>query len=201
MATPTWTESALVTINTLARNAVSRTTLDLRAKFGAYVLARIGRGGTTALTNGVDFICRRTYNNDAEIFPAGLPAFRGESVAANGTTCAASGNTAPVTSLTVASTTGYAAGDLICIQDNATPTGLTEWARVARVTSATVLLLDAPTKNSHNSTAHTVRNKADAWAVYLEGGALWEIIVDYGDDTAGESITLEVVAQTNDSIA
>jgi hypothetical protein len=198
--TPVWVESTVQAVTTLSRNAAARFVSDQRTQWGAYLLVRLGRGGTAALTNGVDVVARRTAGNDAAVYPAPLVALRSQTAAASGTTCAASGNPAGASSLTVASTTGFAAGDLVCVQDAATPTAATEWARVARVTSATVLLLDGPTKSAHNSTAHTVRNKADSWAVWLDGGAVWEFVVDYGDDSAGDAITYEIVCQVLQSV-
>lgn len=202
-STPSWTDDvSILGITTLARNAVSRSTFDWRSKWGGYLFVRMGRGGTAALTSGVSVIVRRTVNNGGIINPSGQVQFVSQSVAAVSTTCAGSGNNAGSTTLTVASTTSFAAGDLICIQDSAaTPTTVTEWARVARVTDATHLLLDAPTQQAHNSVSHTVRNKADVFTVWVEGGALYELIYDYGSQAAGDTITIEAWAQTLDSIA
>src|SRR5690349_9575921 len=103
-STPSWTDSgsSVIAFGTVARNATSRGTLDLRGKLGAYVLALLGRGGTTALTNGVDILCRRTINNSARIVPAAQPQVRSAATAAASTTCTASGspNNAGVSSLT-----------------------------------------------------------------------------------------------------
>lgn len=205
--TPSWTADAdLVAITTVALNAVSRTTFSLNGKLGALIHIWLGRGGTTALTNGVDIRIRRALNNGSWFPAAPLVAFRSQSAACVSTTCTASGtpNNAGVASLTVASTTSFAAGDVICIQDNATPTSLTEWAVVARVTSSTVLLLDHPTINAHNNTAHTVRNKADYFQAWIEGApgatSSHELVIDYGDDTAGEAVTVQARIETFDSL-
>lgn len=201
--TPVWTDnSSIKAITTLAKNATVRTTIDWRTKWGGYLFVRMGRGGTTALSVGVNILVRRTINNAALENVAGGVQFVSQIAAAVSTTCTAAGtpNNAGVTSLTVASTTGFAVGDLVLIQDNATPTTASEWVRVAQVTSATVLLLDAPTVSAHNNTAHTVRNKAEIFAIWLEGGATYELIYDYGASTTGEAITIEAWAQTLDSV-
>lgn len=199
----TWTDSvSVIAFGTLARNATTRATLDLRAKWGAYLSVMLGRGGTTALTNGVDVLCRRTLGNNTSLQLGAVPQVRSGATAAVSTTCTAAGtpNNAGVSSLTVASTTGFAAGDIIAICEASPSATASEFARVARVTSATVLLLDAPTKFAHNDTGHTVRNQGDAWTFWLDGGATWEIVVDYGDDSAGESVTLVASAQTLDAV-
>ncbi len=197
--TPNWSDATPVPVQTLARNAILRTTLDLRARHGAYALPLIGRQGTTALTNGVDFLVRRTVAANTITHPGAYAAFVSQAVAAISTTCAASGNDAGVGTLTVASTTSFVAGDTIMVGDPAA-VGTIEWCRVARITSGTALLLDAPTRLAHNSTAHFVRNKADAFGpVWLDGGAICEVIFDYGDDTAGEAVTVACYAQLYDS--
>ena len=166
------------------------------------MFVRIGRGGTTALSSGIPVLFRRTINNGAIKAAGGaVPALVSQSAAAAATTCTAAGspNSAGVTSLTVASTASFAAGDLVWI-DGAGASGNSEWVRVADITSATVLLLDSPTKFDHNNVGDDVRNKADLWTVWLEGGALYELIIDYGDPAAGETVSIEAFAQTLDSI-
>lgn len=203
LVTPSWTDNiSILAITTLARNAVSRTTFDWRTKWGGYVFIRLGRGGTAALTSGVYVLLRRTLNNGAFEHVVGSVQFASQTIAAVSTTCTAAGspNNAGVTSLTVASTTGFAAGDLILIQDTSPPTVASEWCRVARVVSSTVLLLDAPTISDHNNVAHTVRNKADIFVAWIEGGALNELIIDYGAPTTGDTITIEAWAQTLDKV-
>ena len=60
--TPTYTDgTSLIAITTLALNGVFQTTFSLNTKWGAWVFIWIGRGGTTALTNGVDIRIRRTH--------------------------------------------------------------------------------------------------------------------------------------------
>jgi len=201
--TPTWTDNVSVkTMASLARNATSRSTLDLRTKWGAYVFARIGRGGTTALSTGVIVMAKRTINNDAVSHVSGAAAsFIGSTTAAISTTAAAAGNNAGVSSLTVASTTSFVAGDIIFVAAASPAAADSEWCRVADITSATVFLLDEPTRFAHNDVAHTVRNKSDLFTMWLEGGATYEIIFDYGDPAAGDAVTVQAFAQTLDSIA
>ena len=201
--TPTYSDNvSVIAAAVLARGSTTRGTSDLRGKHGAWLFVRLGRGGTTALsggtTAGVSVLIRRTLNNDGIIHPTGIELL-GSTAAASSTTVNVDSNSGQA-ALNVASITGFAAGDLICIQDSGGGVTRLEWARVAK-TATGVLTLDANLKISHTAAqADTVRNKADVFApIWLDGGATWEVVIDYGDDTAGESVTVEVKAQTLDS--
>ena len=115
-------------------------------------------------------------------------------------TCAAAGNNAGTTNLVVSATTSIVAGDIIFI-DGTGGTGNSEWCMVAQNIDATHLLLDAPTQYAHNNVADHVRQKSDLYTVWLEGGAEYEMLIDYGASTTGEAIAAEALAQTFDSIA
>ncbi len=208
LVTPNFTDNlSVVTAQVLARGSTVRGTIDLRTKFGAYVFAKIGRGGTTALsggtTPGVDVLMRRVLNNDVAVaggvHPAGIPAYLSSIVAASSTTVNVNSNSGQAV-LNVASVTGFAAGDLICIQDSGGGVTRLEWHRVSKVSGST-LVLDRNLQFSHTAAqADTVRNKADVFApAWLPGGSLWEVIFDYGDDSAGESVTVQALAQSYDS--
>jgi hypothetical protein len=193
---PSFTDNVTIVASaTLARNATTRGTIDLRSKYGMYLFARIGRQGTTALTNGVDLVVRRTLNNDGIAHPE-APIIRGQSAAAQSTTVNADSNSGQAI-LNVASTTSWTAGDIALLGGG---TAREEWVRVARVTDATHLLLDRNLQFTHTAgQADTIRNKADVFpAMWFPGGALYEVIFDYGDDAAGESVTVEAKAQTYD---
>lgn len=207
--TPTFTDNvSVVAAAVLARGSTARGTLDLRSKFGAYLFAKIGRGGTTGLTNGVDVLIRRMPNNGAAStvggkHSVGVPLLS-SIVACNGnTTISGSNANAGDVEIHTAAVTNFAAGDIICIQDADAGVTRLEWARVSKLTvaSGTGLTLDSPIAFTHTTAqADTVRNKADAFApVWMAGGSTYEVIFDYGDDAAGESVTVQAVAQTYDS--
>lgn len=207
--TPSFTDNvSVVAAAVLARGATARGTVDLRSKFGAYLFVKIGRGGTTGLTNGVDVLIRRMPNNGAAStvggkHPAGI-ALLSSTVACNGnTTIAGSNANAGDVEIHTASVSNFVVGDIICIQDGDAGVTRLEWARVSKLTvaSGTGLTLDSPISFTHTTAqADTVRNKSDAFApVWLAGGSTYEVIFDYGDDAAGESVTVQAVAQTYDS--
>lgn len=194
---PTFTDNVSVVASaTLARNALTQGTIDLRTKYGMYLFARIGRTATSvALTNGVDLIVRRTLNNNAIAHPES-PVFRSQAAAGQTTTVNADSNSGQAI-LNVASTTSWAAGDQALLGGG---TAREEWARVARVTDATHLLLDRNLTFTHTAAqADTVKNKADVVpAMWFPGGAVYEVVFDYGDDAAGDSVIVEAKAQTYD---
>lgn len=198
--TPVWTDNVSVVaaqVMALGSNPVLGT-LDLRNKYGAYLFIKIGRGGTTALTNGIDVFVRRVINTTGGVHPSGRK-LTGQYFAASSTTVSSDSNSGQ-NSLIVLSTTGFVAGDIICIQDFDGGFTRLEWHRVSK-SSAGLLTLDRPLQFTHTAVqADTVRNKADVMSpIWLEGGSLYEVIFDYGDDSTGEPVTIQAIAQTYDS--
>lgn len=144
-ATPVWTDpTSVIAAATLARGSTSRGTLDLRTKFAARLFIKIGRGGTTALTNGVDVLVRPLVGNDAATVgyqhPGAAVQLLSQIAAANSTTVNTDSNSGQA-ALNVASITGFAAGDIICIQDSGGGVTRLEWHRVSK-TATGILTLD-----------------------------------------------------------
>jgi hypothetical protein len=204
--TPTFTGDGgnVLGAGVLARGSTARGTLDLRTAFGAYLFVKVGRGGTTAIAGGtlvgVKVQVRRVLNNDTAmpggVHPAGSPALLSGTVAAAATTVAAD-SAAGQPNLNVALITGFASEDVICIQDAGGGVTRLEFHRVSK-TATGILTLDRNLQFAHTAAqADTVRNQASVFSpIWLLGGSLWECIVDYGDATAGESITYQVLSQT-----
>ena len=198
---PVYTDAvSIIAAAVLARGSTTRGTIDLRSEFGAFAFCKLGRGGTTALTNGVDVLFRRVLNNDGAsagaVHPAGMPALLSSTVAAASTTVSSDSNSGQAV-LTVASGTGIAAGDILCIQDSGGGVTRLEWQRVSKISGGTITLDRNLTFTHTAAQADTVRNKADVFApIWLPGGSLWECVLDYGDDAAGDSVTVQVLAQT-----
>lgn len=201
--TPVWSDNVTVRARaTLAKGITADvTTFSWATKWGGFVFIRIGRGGTTALTVGVSVLLRRTINAGAILnVGGGMPTLVSQTVAAVSQVCAAAGNGAGVTTLTLNAAQTYAAGDIVFINGTG-GSGNSEWCRVAvPLAAGTALILDAPTKFAHNNIIDTVVNKADEWAVWLEGGCTYELVFDYGASTTGEAVTIEAFAQTLDSV-
>lgn len=184
----------VVSAQTLARGSLVSGQIDLRACLGGYVFIRIGRQGTNPLTNGVSTLLRRVPNGGLPGWwhPVGFE-LPGSYAAASSTTVNINSNYGSLV-LNVASVSGFAAGDIICIE--AADHSRLEFHRVA-ATATGVLTLDAPLKYNHTAAqADAVRNKADVFPpMYLEGWSMWDVTVDYADDTAGDAVTVQVLAQ------
>jgi hypothetical protein len=199
--TPVWTD--LVTVisdQAITRPNIVSATLDLRTKFGAYIFAKHGRVGTTALTVGVQFRVNRVPNNNGVPHPASLaPLGPGLTAATNGNTTVNTDSSSGQRVLQVAAVTNFVIGDFVIIGSG---TARQEYARVARIDGGTVdLIMDRNLSFTHTAAqADTVRNKCDVYPpVWLPGGSVYEIIADYEASTTGDNNRVEVLAQTYDS--
>lgn len=201
--TPVWTDSGTEVISPrcMARNTIVRSTVDLRTAVGAYLFAGIGRGGTTALTNGVVFRARRVPNNDGIHFAADYVQYTSTTAAAvlklinNG-----SNYSAGATTMTIDGTGTPAVGNTLCFWGQtsipADTTALTtlEFLRCAK-SNTTSLTTDTTTMQTHNDNEY-ITTMADTWSVWVPGGSVYEVIFDYGDDAAGESVAIVCYSQT-----
>src|SRR5262245_3021332 len=158
---PSWSDNvSIVAARNLSRGSTYRTTFDWRSKPGGRLMIRIGKQGTTGLSNGVDVIVRPTNNNDGTIHPG--PVFQSltQTASANSTTV----NSESIScqhSVNVASVTAFAAGDYFCIVDASFTPSRLEFHRVSK-TAAGVITADTNLKTSHTSAqADRVVNKAD----------------------------------------
>lgn len=200
MAAPQWTDNVdIIAPTTVARGSTSRGTIDLREKFGAYIFCKIGRGGTAGLTNGLDVLIRRIINNDTATAGGVHPvciAVQSSTVGATSTTVNSDSNSGQAV-LNVASSTGFTAGEIICVQDSGGGVTRLEWHRISKV-AAGAITLDRNLQFTHTSAqADTVRDNADVFApIWVDGGALYEVIFDYGDDSTGDTATIAAQAQT-----
>ena len=201
-STPVWTDNVtVISDQAITRPNLVSATLDLRAKFGAYLFCRVGRVGTTALTTGIQFRVNRVPNNNGNAHPASLaPLGPGLTAATNGNTTVNADSASGQRTLNVASSTNFVGGDYIIIGSG---TARQEYARVVRIPDATHIVVDRNLTNTHTAAqADTVRNKCDVWPpVWLPGGSTYEIIADYEASTTGDNNRVEVLAQTYDSDA
>ena len=202
--TPVWTDSGTQVISPrcMARGTVVRSTIDLRTAIGAYLFAGIGRGGITALTNGVNFIARRVPNNDGIHFAADTVNFMSSSLAAILKLVDYASNYASgVTAMVIDGTGTTIPGEVYCLWGSTTiPADTTalstvEFLRAVNVGSTTAITFDTVTKQAHNDN-EIITNKASCWNVWVPGGSVYEVIFDYGDDAAGESVAIVCYAQT-----
>jgi len=199
-ATPVWTDNVgVIAAATLAAGNKTRGTLDLRTKFGAMLFVRLGRKGSTAPASAIQTQIRRVLNNDGAggIHPGAPIPLAGTTSTGQSTTVNSDSNSGQNV-LNVASITNFAAGDVICIYD--TSFARLEFHRVSKVSGSTLVLDDNLGYTHTAAQADNVTRMADVFApVWLNGGSLWEVVVDYGASASGSDYVIECKAQTYDS--
>lgn len=172
-------------------NLGTRTTLDLRGKVGFWVYRMIGRRTATALTRSARINIRTTYN-DTMVHPA-QAADAVSAIAAVSATTVGSNTTIGATTFTVASASGFAIGDTVCLSDSGG--ARIEFCRIANI-SGTTFTVDEPLKAAHNS-GDAVTNGADVWdRVFLEGGDVYSF---RAENISGQDVVVCCRAQTYDS--
>lgn len=205
--TPTWTKkTAVIAIAMLAKGAVTRGTIDLTNKRGAFITAFVLRSGATAIDVAIQIRARRLHGSATPFLHSGafFAYTCGKTTAVAGV-AAAAGNNAGVASLTLNAAKTFAAGPngdimLGVIDDTTTPTlaGI-DILRQAFATSTTVKLLEFPTEAAHNNVAHVVTDQAELLTYWIEGGSVVELGIDYGSATTGDSVCVGAYADTYDS--
>lgn len=146
-------------------------TLDLKTKFGAWLLVRIGRRAATALTRS-GYVSVRRSDNDAVVLPNTNRDCVSQTAAAQSNTVASGGSSGSDT-VTLTSATGFAVGDTICLHSDDTSANRVEFARVVSISSNT-LTVERNFRTSHNANDR-VTSLADVFEVWLPGGDIYEI--------------------------
>jgi hypothetical protein len=204
---PSWTDTGIEVVSPVAlgRGEVERGTIDLREKFGARLFLGVGRGGTTALTNGVGVLIRPMVDGGDVIFQAPAAAYLSDIAAAYAKQIDNVAGYAAGTSAFVTDGTGTPAGDdKICfwgktaVQLDGVALPDLEFARVSKFASTT-MTVDSPCKIAKvDNELYT--NQANCWSVWCPGGCVYEVVFDYGDDAAGEAVAVVCYAQTFDKL-
>ena len=145
--------------------------LDLRQKWGAFIIPVIGKTNATALTRSAYFAIRPTFNGN-NILPVTAYDFYSQLSNNTATTTVASGGAAGAATVTLTSGTGFAVGNVICLSSGSSRI---EFANVADVTGA-VVTIDRSTGfiTSHNATDN-VTNGVDIGRIWIPGGDQYEI--------------------------
>jgi len=198
--TEQWTDNiAVLPAATLSFGNRVRATWDLRTKRGGFLFVRMGRKGAAAPSAAIKTFLRRVPNNASPggNHPALALALPDTNTAAGAATTVSADSLAGQNILSVASITGFALGDLVCIYDGAY-TRL-EFGRVSAI-GASWLVLDAPLGYSHTAAqGDAVTRLAELPPpVWLMGGSLWELIVDYGAAASGSDYVVQALGQTYD---
>ena len=205
--TPSWSEAVVIAPQMLAKGAVLTATIDLRNKPEMWLTGGVGRSGATAIDVAISIMAWRTLQQSPIIEALYAPplSMLCETAASVSGVCAGSGNNAGVASLTLNAAKTFVAGInggiLLCVIDNTTtPTTLSEFLWQSFATSTTVKLLKSVTISAHNSTAHNVTDRASGFAVRLDGGCIWRLVIDYGAATTGDAAFVNAQVTTYDSV-
>jgi hypothetical protein len=166
--------------------ATVRTTWDLSAVYGGWLWTFIGRTGVTAPANSIDVIIRRMVGGA----PVPMIARRRSNTGTPVTTTLSASSAVGDTTLAFTSGTGFAYDDIIILEPGAANE---EYARIERVSTNTIYL-DSPLKLTHAS-AINVYNKCYIFEDFLMGGAIYEIIFDYGASATGNDMKVKALGQ------
>lgn len=204
-STPNWSESLIGNFNSsgqsvsLGANATVVDTVGASTKYAVRFLIRVGRTATTALTGGVQIRIRaKNALTGAGVRGEAMIQYQGQLATAQSTTCSGSDSNSGQPTVNVASTTSWAVGDQCVIGAG---TAREEWGVVARVTSATALLLDANLQYAHTTAqADTVINRADFFVTPELPGtpSNYEIVADNGQNATG--VRVWAAYQSMDSV-
>lgn len=195
---PVFSESTVIAAAAISVGAApaTRGTLDLTADFGANLYVRVGFRGTTAWDYSLTVHPRPVLGGGSgtNLHPATTLGRNLSLTAATALTTISTNASAGATSIVVTSGTGFAAKDLIMIEK---ALARLEFCRVSKV-SGNTLYLDAPLRYAHTAAdADNVSNGAQIFPKsWLEGGSLWELIVDAGQATTGSAVVVEAFAVT-----
>ena len=218
---PSWTDNVAVQApyGLLKGATPLRTTLDLRAKFGAFLKIAVGRYSTAALNVGCDVIVRRVLNNDGAAHLYGAPWFQGTTGTSYGYQLInnASHYAAGIQSIAWDGQAGtaFAHNDLLCFWgqggtgENAMPpasSGAISFysgvnAEILRCLAVgTPLITDSVTKYAHRD--NEVFSLADSWLIWLPGGSAYCLIFDPGAVATASGVFLCMAdMQTFDKLA
>jgi len=197
MATITKTQgTSLLSLQSLASNSVALgSAADVSTKLAATVFIHFGRRAATALTEGLEFRIEASAKSSGDGFWWPLAVFKTALAAASDE--AVSGTVSAGTNvITVASTTGLVAGDLIYI-DNGT-IGNSEWGRIKSIVTNTSVTIEDNLLNAQ--TGATIYDQAEFFVAQLDLTAIGRIRVVADGRNTGQAVAVEAFMITGDSI-
>lgn len=197
MATITKTAgTALLSLQSVASNTViTSSSQNVATMLAATVMIHFGRRAATALTEAMRFRIEASgkASGDGHWFP--LVQF--ETAIAAAADEAVSGTVSAGTNvITVASTTGLAAGDLVYI-DNSTIAN-SEWGRVKSIVANTSITIEDNLVNAQ--TGSTIYDQAEVFLAALDLTAITRIRLVADGRGTGQATAVEAWLVTGDSI-
>jgi hypothetical protein len=189
----------LSTPQVIAKGGLARGTLDLTTDFGAEFMVSIGKGGTTAFSvAGITMAFAKSIAQagpSTKVHGNSLQTRLGNSATCNGNSTIGADAAVGAATITVASGTGFAAGDKICIQDAGGGVTRLEYNVISKISGTTITLRHLLQYAHTAAQADTVRNTADIFVpISFNGGDIVEVVADFGAETGADSLTVQVLA-------
>jgi hypothetical protein len=197
MATITKTQgTSLLSLQSLASNSVViSSATDVSTKLAGSVFMHFGRRATNALNEGLEFRVEASAKSSGDGFWFPLAIFKTSVIAAESE--AVSGTVSSGTNvITVASTSGLVAGDVIYI-DNGT-IGNSEWGRIKSISSNTSVTIEDNLVNAQ--TGATIYDQAEMFAAQLDLTAVGRIRLVADGRNTGYAVAVQAYMVTGDSI-
>jgi hypothetical protein len=205
MTTSTATKTAAGVLLALTQVATAVVTIgsavDVATKFGAKVFVKMGRTVATALGNEVRFRLEASAKDSGN--DEWVPVYEWSS--ASGKTTAVSttlngATTAGNTTSVLTSGTGFNAGSACYFRETGTPAD-SEWSRVKSLSSNTITLEEAQTRNHTNSIV--VTTLAEMFALDIDVSAFTRIrlVVDTATAASGQTVDVLAWITTLDAVA
>ena len=192
------TQTDLLAIQSLASNSVViSSALDVSTKLAAMAYCRMGRRAATALTTGLIIRIEATPDSSGDNHWYPMAQFQSAIAAASDE--AVSGTVSAGTNvITVASTTGLVAGDIIFI-DNST-IGNSEWGRIKSISANVSVTIEDNLVNAQ--TGSTMYDQAEIYPpVLLDLAGVSRIRAVADGSGTGQAVAVNVELVTLDSLA
>lgn len=186
----------LLALQSIASNTVViSSALDVSTKLAAQILIHFGRRAATALTIGMTFRVEASAKSsgDGHWFP--VAQFLTDTAAASDEAVSGTVN-AGTNVITVASTTGFTAGDIIFI-DNST-IGNSEWGRVKSISANVSVTIEDNLVNAQ--TGSTIYDQAQMFQCLIDCTAITRLRLVADGSGTGQAVAVEAWAVTGDSI-
>lgn len=174
--------------------------VDVSGKAAVKAYVKMGRTVATALGNEVKFRLEGSAKTSGD--DEWVPLY--EWTSATGKTAATSttlngATTAGNTTALLTSGTGFAAGSMCYFRETGTPAN-SEWSRVKSLSTNTITLEEAQTRNHSNSIA--VTTLAEMWALDIDIAAVVRIrlVVDTASAASGQTVDVIGWLTTLDSL-
>lgn len=205
MTTSTLTKTAAGVLLALTQQATAVVTLgsavDVSTKAYGQVFIKVGRTVATALTNELKF--RLEASSQSSGNDEWVPIWEGTTVKGKTASISSTVNDASFnagdTTVTVTSAASMVAGDVIYFRETGTPAN-SEWCRIVSISSNTLTLEEATTRNHTNSINVATQAEEISFQVNLLAVIRLRLVVDSASSASGQTVDVLAWINTMDSV-